>query len=161
MKLLYQKLYVSIAIIALLLVCLQPVQAQEMALVPKERMTLMQYVMQERPVLANLITKAGLTPILSDKELYTVLAPPEAELTALQQLAPARLRAVISNHILKGAYLEKDLKDGSTVETLARTKLNIFRKKDHTLVNGARIETKNIQVSNGVLHGLSSKLTLE
>ncbi|GAB3542195.1 hypothetical protein GCM10027443_42650 [Pontibacter brevis] len=130
-----------------------------MALVPKERMTLMQYVMQERPVLADLITKAGLTPILSDEKPYTLLAPPESELMELQQLAPARLRAVISGHILKGTYLEKDLKDGSSVETLADTKLNVFRKKNYTLVDGVRIESANNKVGNGVLHGLSGRLT--
>ncbi|MFD2999833.1 fasciclin domain-containing protein [Pontibacter toksunensis] len=160
MKLLCHKLYISSAVIVLLLVCLQPLQAQEMALVPKERMTLMQYVMQERPVLADLITKAGLTPLLCDETAYTLLAPPEADLGELQQMEPARLRAVLSGHILKGAYLEKDLKDGSSVETLAHTKLNVFRKKDHTLVNGTRIERANNQVGNGILHGLSGILTL-
>lgn len=161
MKLSYQKSYVIIAIVALLLVCLQPAQAQDLALVPKERMSLMQYVVEERPVLAGLITKAGLTPLLSDEKPYTVLAPPEADLKELQQLAPARLRAIISNHILKGAYLEKDLKDGSSVETLSRTRLNIIRKRNQTLINGVRIESANNKVRNGVLHGLSGRLVLE
>lgn len=160
MKLLYHHLYVRVAVLALLLAYLQPALAQEVALVPKERMNLMQYVLQERPVLADLITKAGLSPTLCEETGYTVLAPPDAALKELQQLDPARLRAVISGHILKGSYLEKDLKDGSSVETLARTKLNIFRKKNQTLVNGVRIESANNQVGNGVLHGLSGKLTL-
>lgn len=157
----YQKVYVNIAIIVLLLAYLLPAQAQDVALVPKERMTMMQYLVQERPVLADLVTKAGLTPLLSDEKTYTVLAPPEANLSELQQLAPARLRAIISNHILEGTYLEKDLKDGSTVESLARTKLNIFRKKNHTLIDGVRIESANNQLSNGVLHSLSGRLILE
>lgn len=160
MKLLCHKLYLNAAVVVLLLVVLQPVQAQETASIPQERMTLMQYVMQERPMLADLITKAGLTPLLCDEAFYTLLAPPEADLSELQQMDPARLRAILSGHILKGAYLEKDLKDGSSVETLSRTKLNVFRKKDYTLVNGARIESANNKVGNGIMHGLSGRLTL-
>ena len=159
MKVLHHKLYLVIAVIVLLAQC-QLAQAQEMGLVPQERMTMMQYVMQERPILADLITKAGLTPTMCEETFYTLLAPPETDLRELQKLDPARLRAIISSHILKGAYLEKDLKDGSSVETLARTKLNIYRKKDHTLINGTRIESPNNQVGNGVLHGLSGRLTL-
>lgn len=161
MKLLYRRLYVSIAMIVLLLAQHQPVHAQGIALVPQERMTVMQYVVQERPVLAGLITKAGLAPLLSDENPYTVLAPPEADLKELQQLPSARLRAEISGHILKGAYLEKDLKDGSSVETLAETRLNIFRKRNQTLINGVRIESPDNQLRNGVLHVLSDRLTIE
>ena len=160
MRLLYHQTYVRIAAIVLLLACCQATLAQTVALVPKERMTLMQYVMQERPVLAELITKAGLTPVLSDDVPYTLLAPPEADLYNLRQLPPARLRAVLCDHILKGAYLEKDLKDGSSIETFARTKVNIFRKKNHTLVNGVRIESADTQVSNGILHGISGRIVL-
>lgn len=158
MKLLYPRLYAPIAAVALLLVFFYQAQAQEIALVPQERMTLMQYVVQERPVLAELITKAGLTPILSDDVPYTLLAPPESALSELQQLPPARLRAELCGHILKGAYLEKDLKDGSSVENLAHTKLNIFRKKNHTLVNGVRIEGGDYQVGNGIVHNLSGRI---
>lgn len=123
-------------------------------------MALMEYVMQEGPVLADLITKAGLTPILSDDTPYTLLAPPEAALEALKELPPVRIRAVLSGHILQGLYQEKDFKDSATLETPARTRVTVYRKKDYTLLDGVRINSGNAQVRNGMLHSLSGKLNL-
>jgi uncharacterized surface protein with fasciclin (FAS1) repeats len=161
MKLLYHRLYIKFTAIALLLVFCQQAQAQDVAMVPKERMSLLQYMMQERPVLAGLATKAGLTPLLSDNSAsFTILAPPDAELKKLHELPAVRIRAILSGHILKGAYLEKDFKDGATIETFARTKVNICRKRDYILVDGVRIQHADSQLSNGVIHSLSGRLNL-
>ncbi len=161
MKLLNLKLYIK-SIVAVLFVALLslPAQAIDIATAQTQRITLMEHVMQERPVLAGLITKAGLTPILSDNTTYTLLAPPEAELKKLEQLPPARLRAILSGHILKGNYQESDFKDGASIETLARTKIIICRKKNYTLIDGVRIEKPVTQVANGMLVSISDKLAL-
>ena len=160
MRVLYHRLYIKLAAMALLLGLSQPMLAQGTATVSTERMTLMQYVMQERPVLAELITKAGLTPILSDDAPYTLLAPPEAELEKLKGLPPVRIRAVLLGHILQGLYQEKDFKDGASVETLAHTKVTVCRKKNYTLLDGVRIAGAHAQVENGMLHSLAGKLDL-
>ena len=160
MKALHQRVYKVFATTALLLALGWPAQAQDMAAVPTERINLMQYVMQERPVLADLITKAGLTPTLSEHTSYTIMAPPDAELEKLQDLPPVRLRAMLLGYMLKGLYHEKDFKDGAILETLAHTKMNVCRKKDHTLIDGVRLNSTDKQVENGILHNLSGKLNL-
>lgn len=160
MRGLYHRLYRKLAVLALLLALGQPASAQEVAALPVERMTLMQYVIQERPVLAELVTKAGLTPILSGDAPYTILAPPEAELAKLKDMPPVRIRAVLLGHILEGLYQEKGFKDGATLETLAHTNITVCRKKDHTLIDGMRISGDNAQSKNGVVHSLSGKLNL-
>lgn len=160
MRVLYHRLYIKLAVLALLLAPGQPASAQDAAAVPVNRMTLMQYVMQERPVLAKLVTKAGLTPVLSDDAPYTILAPPEAALKSLTDLPPVRIRAILSGHILEGLYHETDFKDGATLETLAHTNITVCRKKDHTLIDGMRISSSNTEVKNGVVHSLSGKLNL-
>lgn len=150
----HHQLYRKLAVLALLLVLGLPTLAQQ------GRMTMIEYMVQERPVLANLVTKAGLTPILSDNTPYTLLAPPEAELEKLKDLPPVRLRAVLSGHILQGLYQETDFKDGATLQTLAHTNIRVCRKKDHTLIDGLQIESKHVQVKNGIMHSLSGKLNL-
>lgn len=142
--------------LAFLLALSLPVSAQD----KQERMTMIEYMVQERPVLANLVTKAGLTPILSDDTPYTILAPPEAELEKLKDLPPVRLRAILSGHILQGLYQEPDFKDGATLPTLAHTNMRVCRKKDHTLIDGVPIGGEHVQVKNGILHSLSGKLNL-
>jgi len=156
MRGLYLRLYRKLVALALLVGWSQPMLAQEAA----KRLTLMQYVMQERPVLAELITKSGLTPILSGDAPYTMLAPPEAALEELKNLPPVRIRAVLSGHILEGLYQEKDFKDGATLETLAHTNVTVCRKKDYTLLDGVRIGGEHTQAKNGVVHSLSGKLDL-
>lgn len=135
-------------------------QLQALAVNPQERVSLMQYLMKERPVLANLITKAGLTPILSDNTPYTILAPSEAELKSLENLPPVRLRAVLAGHIIKGQYRETDFKDGANIETLASTKVNVCRKKNYTLLDGVKIEKADIQVNNSMLHNMAGRLNI-
>jgi uncharacterized surface protein with fasciclin (FAS1) repeats len=114
--------------------------------------TMLQYIIDNQPVLANLIAKSGLTPIFSGNGTYTLLAPSEEKLKALENESAQRIRAVLSGHIIKGRYLESDLKDGANVETLAGTKIIICRKKDHTLVDGVRIKNANREVKNGLIH---------
>lgn len=156
MRGLHHRLYIEFAVLALLLALARPAQAQDVA----ARMSMIEYMVQERPVLANLVTKAGLTPILSDVGPYTILAPPEAELEKLKDLPAVRLRAVLSGHILHGLYQEKDFKDGATIQTLAHTNIKVCRKKDYTLIDGVQLGREPVQVKNGILHSLSGKLNL-
>lgn len=159
MRVLYHRLYIKLAVLALLLALGHPASAQDVAAVPVQQITLMQYVMQERPVLAELVTKSGLTPTLSGDAPYTILAPPEAALNSIKGLPPVRIRAILSGHILEGMYQEIDFKDGATLKTLAHTNITVCRKKDHTLIDGMRISSST-EVKNGVVHSLSGKLNL-
>ncbi|WP_158607179.1 fasciclin domain-containing protein [Pontibacter oryzae] len=115
----------------------------------------MELVIKERPALADLLTKAGLAPLFSADASITLLAPPEAALQSMKQESPERLRAILSAHIIKGSYQEKDFKDGATLKSISGAEITVCRKKDHTLVNGVRIQEANQPAKNGVLHSLS------
>ncbi|AKD02830.1 fasciclin domain-containing protein [Pontibacter korlensis] len=151
MRLLHKYTHTKLLLIALFLLCWQAGQAQENA-------SMMEYVIKERPVLAGLLTKAGFAPILSVDTPVTLLAPPEAALQSIATESPERLKAILSNHILKGAHQEKDLKDGETITSICGTSLTIYRKSGKTLVNGIAIQRANLQVKNGVVHELASLL---
>jgi uncharacterized surface protein with fasciclin (FAS1) repeats len=129
-------------------------QAQE------ERTSMLQYAIANNPVLGDVIAKAGLAPILSGDAMYTLMLPPDAALSSIKNEPAQRVRTILSGHILKGKYLESDLKDGASIETLAGTKVVVCRKKDYTLVDGVRITNANIEVKNGVIHKLSSAIKL-
>ncbi len=145
--------------VLLLAIALQ-LQTQQYALAVPQQTNLMTYVLQQRPVLAELITKAGLTPTLSGHEAYTLLAPPEAALQRWKEKSTPELRKLLMSHLLKGNYQEKDLKDGATLRTLAGTKITICRKEGSTMVDGVRIVAADQAVQNGMLHGLAAPLSM-
>jgi len=131
--------------------------AQELVAMRPEQVTILQYIIKERPVLVELLTTAGLVPVLSGESAYTLLAPPEKTLAALLNQSPDKIKHALSGYIIKGNYLEKDLKDGATVETLRGDKLKVCR-KNGTLVNGVKLVATDKQVRNGVIHELQDKL---
>lgn len=153
MKTSHKKLYFRLLLIVLFAVYSQTGQAQS-------NRSIMEYVIQERPVLAGLLTKAGFTPLLSGNTPITLFAPPESTLQSISKESPERLRAILSSHILKGVYLEKDLKDGKTLKSACDTSITIYRKSGKTLVNGINIERADIQLKNGVIHELSSTIRI-
>ncbi|WP_299758782.1 fasciclin domain-containing protein [uncultured Pontibacter sp.] len=153
MKTSHKKLYFRLLLIVLFVVFSQAGQAQS-------NRSIMEYVIQERPVLAGLLTKAGFTPLLSGNTPITLFAPPESSLQSISKESPERLRAILSSHILKGVYLEKDLKDGKTLQSACDTSITIYRKSGKTLVNGISIERADIQLKNSVIHELSSTIRI-
>ncbi|WP_168194057.1 fasciclin domain-containing protein [Pontibacter sp. SGAir0037] len=108
----------------------------------------------------DLLTTAGLIPVLSNNTDYTLLAPPEDKLQEIKSESPERLRLILANHILKGKYLEKDFKDGATVETLAGSNIRICRKKDYTLMNGVKLQNSGVSLGNGSVVSLGNRIAL-
>ncbi|MEJ8802571.1 fasciclin domain-containing protein [Pontibacter sp. H249] len=144
----------SFAIVAILFLTVQQVQAQQ------EHKSMLQYIIDNQPDLGELAVKAGLAPTLSGNTAYTFLMPSDADINNLKKEPAQRLRTILSGHILKGRYLESDFKDGATLETLAGTSITVCRKKDHTLLSGARVIEANTEVKNGIVHKLSSSIKL-
>ena len=155
MKAIHKTTLTFFAAVTLVCFCAPQASAHRLAFVTQDRATMLQYIIENQPGLGELIAKAGLAPTLSGDAAYTFLMPSEAELNNLKNESAQRVRTILSGHILKGKYLESDLKDGATIETLAGTKVTVCRKKDYTLVNGIRIITSNNEVKNGVVHKLS------
>ncbi|NDK54843.1 fasciclin domain-containing protein [Pontibacter fetidus] len=134
------------------------VQAQTVASVETTRSTMIEYIMKDRPVLVNLLTTAGLIPALSGDSPYTLFAPPEADLKALQNEPADKIRTIMAGHLVKGNYTEKDLKDGAKLEALNGETITICRKKS-TLVNGVSISKPDIALKNGTVHIISSTIS--
>ncbi|WP_162428080.1 fasciclin domain-containing protein [Pontibacter pudoricolor] len=134
------------------------VQAQTVASAENARITMIEYIMKDRPVLVSLLTTAGLVPALSGDSPYTLFAPPEAELKALQNEPADKIRMVMAGHIVKGKYTEKDLKDGAKLQALNGETITVCRKKN-TLVNGVSIIKPDTELKNGIVHIVSGKLS--
>ncbi len=134
------------------------IKAQDVASAEMARTTMIEHIMKERPVLIDLLTTAGLVPVLSGNSPYTLFAPPEADLTNLKNEPAERIRLVMAGHLVKGRYTEKDLKDGAKLEALNGKTITICRKKN-TLINGVSITKPDTEVKNGIIHGLSSALS--
>lgn len=123
-----------------------------------QRITLMEFAINERPLLAELLTTAGLAPALSGSTPYTLLAPPEEALQNLKGQSAEKIRATLAMHVIKGKHKESDLKDGGKLETYGGAQVNICRKKNQTLINGVKLTAANKEVRNGVVHELNSLL---
>jgi uncharacterized surface protein with fasciclin (FAS1) repeats len=123
-----------------------------------QRSTLMQYVIDERPVLAELLTTAGLAPALSGSTDYTLLAPPEASLQALKGQSAEKIRSVLAMHIIKGKYRTTDFKEGTRVPTYGGEALNVCRRKGNTLLNGVKLQGVDREFRNGLVQETESLL---
>src|ERR1700685_2042766 len=101
---------------------------------------------------------AGLTDTLTGKGPFTVFAPTDEAfkklpLGALDALIKdtAKLKAVLSYHVVKGHVLAKDVKSGE-VMTVQGSTLTASKSSSGVEVNGARVKQADIVATNGVIH---------
>src|ERR1700723_648398 len=104
------------------------------------------------------IKAAGLSDTLTGKGPFTVFAPTDEAfkrlpLGALDALIKdtAKLKAVLSYHVIKGHVLAKDVKSGE-VMTLQGSTLMASMSSSGVEVNGARVKQADIVATNGVIH---------
>jgi uncharacterized surface protein with fasciclin (FAS1) repeats len=104
------------------------------------------------------IKAAGLTDTLNGRGPYTIFAPTDEAFKKLPAGAwdgllkdPAKLKAVLSYHVITGHVLAQDVKSGD-VMTLQGTPLAAVVSSSEVKVNGAHIRQRDITASNGVLH---------
>jgi uncharacterized surface protein with fasciclin (FAS1) repeats len=105
---------------------------------------------------------AGLTNTLTGKGPFTVFAPTDE---AFEKLSPgaldallrdtAKLKAVLSYHVIKGHVLAKDIKPGE-IMTLQGSPLTASVAASGTEVNGVRIKQADCVATNGVVHALDA-----
>ena len=104
------------------------------------------------------IKAAGLTDTLAGKGPFTVFAPtdeafkklPSGALDALLK-DTAKLKAVLSYHLIAGRVLAQDLKSGE-IMTVQGSPLTAVVSSTDMQVNGAHVKQRDITVSNGVIH---------
>lgn len=108
--------------------------------------------------LSKLIQDAGLADTLSGAGPYTVFAPtddafkalPAATLQALAQ-DKARLQAVLKNHVLEGAVMSPDVKNGA-VKNVNGGNLSLAKSGTFVTVEDAVVTTADVKATNGVVH---------
>ena len=108
------------------------------------------------------IKTAGLTDKLTGKEPFTIFAPtdeafkklPSGALEALLKDS-AKLKAVLSYHVVAGHVWAKDMKSGDMM-TLQGTALTASVSNSGVHVNGAHVKQADIAATNGVLHAIDA-----
>jgi uncharacterized surface protein with fasciclin (FAS1) repeats len=104
------------------------------------------------------IKAAGLTATLTGKGPFTLFAPtdeafkklPAGALDALLK-DTAKLKAVLSYHVVIGHRLAQDFKSGD-VMTVQGSPLTAVVSSSDVQVNGAHVRQRDITASNGVVH---------
>jgi uncharacterized surface protein with fasciclin (FAS1) repeats len=108
--------------------------------------------------LSSLVAKAGLSHTLKAAGPYTVFAPTNDAFRAvpaktMDELAhdPARLKAVLSYHVVPGKLLAAEMRNGPA-KTAQGTDLALAKAGDFVTVEDAMVQTKDIVAANGVVH---------
>jgi uncharacterized surface protein with fasciclin (FAS1) repeats len=108
--------------------------------------------------LVSLVEKAGLVDTLKSAGPFTVFAPtddafakvPKATLDALGA-DPAKLKKVLTYHVVSGKVMAKDVKPGP-VKTVEGSEAKLSAKGGGVMIDKANIVKTDIECSNGVIH---------
>ncbi|MEP6876413.1 MAG: fasciclin domain-containing protein [Burkholderiales bacterium] len=106
----------------------------------------------------RLIQEAGLTETLQGAGPFTVFAPtdeafkavPAAMVDALGK-DKARLKAVLSYHVVPGTLTSADVKNGP-IKTVQGGELSLYRSGTFVTADEAVVTTADVRASNGVVH---------
>lgn len=114
--------------------------------------------------LNGLVAKAGLTDTLKGTGPYTVFAPTNeafAKVPAktMDDLAkdPARLKAVLSYHLIPGKFMAADVKNGNS-KTVNGANVALSKAGQFVTVEDAMVQTADISATNGVVHVVDAVL---
>ena len=108
---------------------------------------------------------SGLDQVLSGKGPYTVFAPTDIAFAKLDKgildnlLKPenkTKLADLLNHHVVEGKINFKDLKDGEKLKTVNGRQLVVHVKDGHTTVDGAIIQSHDVQATNGIIHSLET-----
>ena len=108
--------------------------------------------------LNGLVVRAGLTDTFKAPGPYTVFAPTNEAFKAvpaktMDELAhdPARLKAVLTYHVLSGKLMAADVRNTSS-KTAEGASISLARAGEFVTVEDAMVQTSDIVATNGVVH---------
>jgi len=113
------------------------------------------------------VIASGLDQILSGSGPFTVFAPSDLAFekldsgtveTLLKPENKTKLTDLLNQHVVAGKINFKDLKDGEKLKTLNGKELSVKVKDGKVTVDGANIQNRDMQTSNGVIHSLDTVL---
>jgi transforming growth factor-beta-induced protein len=108
---------------------------------------------------------AGLVDTLKGKGPYTIFAPTDAAFAKLPKGTvdallkdPEKLKSILLYHAVEGAVYSGDAAKLSTANTINGAPLTISLKNGQITINTARVVTKDILTTNGVIHVIDTVL---
>ena len=119
----------------------------------------------ELSTLNGLVAKTGLTDTLKGTGPFTVFAPTNeafAKVPAktMDELAkePAKLKAVLTYHLVPGKLMAADVKNGNS-KTVNGANVALAKAGEFVTIEEALVQTADISATNGVVHVVDSVLT--
>lgn len=115
----------------------------------------------DHTTLVAAVKAAGLAETLSGTGPFTVFAPTNdafAKLPAgavdnlLKPEMKADLTSVLTYHVVPGAVMAADLKDGQKIKTVQGKELTVSIKDGKVMIDGANVTIADVVSSNGVTH---------
>ena len=115
--------------------------------------------------LVSLVKQAGLAGALSGPGPLTVFAPTDAAFAAVPKSTlaelgknPAKLKAVLLNHVVKGDVTAAQVTRLKSAKTLEGGSVPIHLTSGKLYIGDARVTKTNIMTSNGVIHVINHVL---
>ena len=116
----------------------------------------------ELSTLSSLVVKAGLTDTLKGAGPFTVFAPTNAAFAkvpakTMDDLAkdPAKLKAVLTYHVVPGKVMAADVKNGNA-KTVNGANLALSKAGDFVTVEDGMVQKADVIATNGVVHVVDS-----
>jgi len=107
---------------------------------------------------SRLIQEAGLTETLQGAGPFTVFVPNDAAFRAVPPAMvdalgkdKARLKAVLSYHVVPGALTSADVKNGP-IKTVQGSEMSLYRSGTFVTADEAVVTTADVRATNGVVH---------
>lgn len=114
--------------------------------------------------LNSLVTQTGLTDTLKGTGPFTVFAPSNdafAKVPAktMDELGkdPAKLKAVLTYHVVAGKVMAADVKNGNS-KTVNGANIALSKAGEFVTVEDAMVQTADISATNGIVHVIDSVL---
>ena len=118
----------------------------------------------ELSTLNSLVVKAGLTDTLKGTGPFTVFAPTNAAFAKVPAKTmedigkdPAKLKAVLTYHVVPGKVMAADVKNGNA-QTVNGANLALSKSGDFVTVEDGMVQTADLSATNGVVHIVDSVL---
>jgi uncharacterized surface protein with fasciclin (FAS1) repeats len=116
----------------------------------------------ELSTLSSLVVKAGLTDTLKGTGPFTVFAPSNAAFAKVPAKTmddlgkdPAKLKAVLTYHVVPGKVMAADVKNGNA-KTVNGANLALSKAGDFVTVEDGLVEKADLSATNGVVHIVDS-----
>jgi uncharacterized surface protein with fasciclin (FAS1) repeats len=113
------------------------------------------------------VLASGLDMVLSGTGPFTIFAPSDMAFGKLEAgnlenlLKPEnkiRLTEILNHHVIAGKISFKDLKDGDKLKSLNGKDLSVKVVNGKVSIDGATIQSRDVETSNGIIHSLDTVL---